>query len=292
MRRLLRAPLLAVSCLLLTEAWQLTPSPAISQQKTTSSSTRTRRTTTQLFAERRFAQPNQNNNRRFKGDGKLAEVNAERVKTAGKVGTKRFVDPCKVFVGNLPFDVDSKQLKKHILDTMGQSSLVVHSAKVIRDWKTGKSKGYGFVMFTDPMYATICMDVVRGKELGGRPLSVSQGKKKDQDNLLYIKKKKKDPIDEEEAAIADALSEAESDLDDDDVPTFGVSDEDIELDAQLFGLQAGDEDDEDDEDDIDGWYLQQRGFTYEEVDPSLNRVQRREAARKLKKKKRPAKGFG
>eukprot|EP00538_Stauroneis_constricta_P008862 CAMPEP_0119550326 /NCGR_PEP_ID=MMETSP1352-20130426/3857_1 /TAXON_ID=265584 /ORGANISM="Stauroneis constricta, Strain CCMP1120" /LENGTH=399 /DNA_ID=CAMNT_0007596135 /DNA_START=59 /DNA_END=1258 /DNA_ORIENTATION=- len=264
---------------------------------------------------------NNNNNRNrhrrdglsgFRGDGRLAELNAQRVKTAGRIGTKRYVDPCKVFIGNLPYDVDDDELYSFVLEQTGQSRVVVSSAKVIKEWKTGKSKGYGFCMFVDPMYATVCIETVNGRMLKGRAVSVSQGKKKDDENQLYIDKQRRkqqqrerdrEAEDDEDSAIASGLEEAESDVeyeysvgDDDeggDVRTFGgggsggSDEDDFELDARLFGMAADDEDD----DDIDGVYLE-RHFKYEEVDGNLNREQRREAQRKMKRKKKPSKGFG
>ena len=247
---------------------------------------------------------------KYRGDGKLVELHDQRVKTAGRVGTKRFVDPCKVFVGNLPYTTTAQQLKDFVLTTMGQTNLVVHSTKIIKEWKTGKSKGYGFIMFTDPIYATVCMEVVHNKVLDGRHVTVSQGKKKDQDNILFIKKKKKQEeenlLSDEDQAIVSGLEEAESDeeeidvdldLDEDGIPIFRDIDasdaEDLELDAKLFGIVGGDGDDDDDDDysDIDGVFLE-RGPIYEDMDPNLNREQRREAARRMKRKKMPHKGFG
>ena len=217
----------------------------------------------------------------FGADGKLAEMHNQRVKTAGRVGTKRFVDPCKVFIGNLPFNVDEEQLQRFVLTTMGQSRFILHSAKIIRDWKTGKSKGYGFCIFTDPIYATVCIEVVNGKPFEGRAVSVGQGKKKDDENQLYLKKKRKKPVDAEEASIASALDEAESDDDgEEDIPVDG----DSQLEASNFDM----EDELDDDEDI---FLERRQV-YDEVDPKLNREQRREAQRKLKRKKMPHKGFG
>lgn len=278
-----------------TEAWMI-PNKSIGSVH--------RLVATRLEEQRRFAQaPNTNNNnktgnnynnsdktpRKFGGDAKLAQKYEERIKTAGRVGTKRFVDPCKVFVGNLPFTVTEDELSRFVLSTMGQSRLVLHSSKVIYDWKTGKSKGYGFVVFTDPIYATVCMEVVNGKTLGDRVVTVDQGKKKDQDNQLYLKKKRKEATTDEEADIASALDEAESnDEDDDGIPVFGGSDEDIELDALLFGLEANDDDDDEG---YDGVFLERKPI-YEDMDPNLNREQRREAAKRLKRTKLPHKGFG
>mmetsp|Transcript_1246 Transcript_1246/g.1417 ORF Transcript_1246/g.1417 Transcript_1246/m.1417 type:complete len:309 (-) Transcript_1246:31-957(-) len=240
---------------------------------------------------RRFAQAKTQQS--YVSDSKLGSMYNQRIKTAGRKGTKRFVDPCKVFIGNLPFDIDEKQLGNFILDTMGQSRMVLHSFKVIYDWKTGKSKGYGFVEFTDPIYASVCMDVCNGKKFNGRPIKVDQGKKKDVEDQVFIKKNKK-PETEEEKSISSALDEAENDddydteeleTDKDGVALFGDNDE-MELDAILFGL-AADSDDED-----DGIFLERPSKFEEDIDPDLNREQRREASRKLKRKKLPTKGFG
>jgi RNA recognition motif-containing protein len=238
---------------------------------------------------------------KYGSDSTIASKHKERLQTAGRVGTKSFVDPCKVFVGNLPFDVDDKQLGDFVFKTMGQSRMVIHASKVVYDWKTGKSKGYGFVEFVDPIYATVCMDVVNGQTLQGRPVSVAQGRKKDQENQLYLKKRKKDatPESEEEQAISSGLDEAEEDdeeyeaedleLDEDGIAIFNDGNsEDMELDAVLFGLSS-DEDDDDEQD--DGIFLE-RPSKFEEVDPNLNREQRRDVARRIKRKKLPHKGFG
>ena len=242
-------------------------------------------TSTHLKEQPRFSQAK--TIKKYGADSKIASKHKERIRTAGRVGTKRFVDPCKVFIGNLPFDADENQLADFVVSTMGQSKLAVHSSKVIYDWKTGKSKGYGFMIFTDPIYATVCMEVVNGKKLNNRALTVSQGKKKDQENQLYLKKKKKSPETDEDRAIQSALEAAESD-DDDDIPVFGGNDDDLELDAALFGIAAADEDDDEE---YDGVFLERKPI-YEDMDPNLNREQRREAARRLKRKKLPHKGFG
>jgi len=249
---------------------------------------------------RRFAQARTQQQQSFASDSKLGSMYKQRIKTAGRKGTKRFVDPCKVFIGNMPFDVDDKQLGSFILETMGQTRMVLHSFKVIRDWKTGKSKGYGFVEFTDPIYATVCMEVCNGKKLNGRPIRIDQGKKKDvEDQVSFNKKKKTNKLEtEEDRAISSALNEAESDDDDDsghnddnEYSPFNdnIDDDDIELDAALFGLVA-----DDDEEDDDGIFLE-RPSKYDEDDElgeDLNREQRREAARRRKRKRKASKGFG
>jgi nucleolin len=278
---------------------------------------------TRLEAEqqRRFAQPNSSSvpslssttsskqrKQSYGSDSKILSKHLERVKTAGRRGTKRFVDPCKVFIGNIPYDVDKDQLAAFILNTMGESKMILHRSKVITDWKTDKSKGYGFIEFTDPIYSTVCMDVCSGKMFNGRAITVDQGKKKDQDNPIWLQKWKQKKaareaaeadLTEEERAIVTGLEEAENDyeadeldVDEDGVAIFGGggNDEDLELDAKLFGIVAGADDDNEED---DGVFLETTfRDKFEEVDPNLNREQRREAAKRIKRKKLPHKGFG
>lgn len=254
---------------------------------------------TALFAEkvpsskRRFAQ-SRTHRYKYGSDSKIGSVHKERLKTAGRKGTKRFVDPCKVFIGNLSFDTDDKRLASFILDTMGQTRMVLHSYKVIKDWKTGKSKGYGFIEFTDPIFATVCLDVCNGKKLDGRAIKVSQGKKKDEENkILYTNRKGKNIESKEEKVISMALDEAEDNLKELEVDEDGIvvfndgGDENLVRDALLFGLDL----DEDDEQD-DGIFLERTSKYEEDFDENMNREQRRDAARRLKKKKLPSKGFG
>lgn len=215
-------------------------------------------------------------------DGLLAEKNKERVRTAGRPGTKRFVDPCKVFLGNLPFDATEQDIKQFFQHHLG-TTFNVKSIKIIYDWKTNKSKGYGFALFTDPMFATSAMEVLNAKPLKGRPMKLSQGKKKQDENALYIKKKKKkqqEQLSQEEQAIQEGLDEAGVELDEFD-------DEDDDL---LFG------DDDDDEDfEFDGIFeelypsAQYEELTEEEL--KLNREQRRDASKRKKRRKLPHKGF-
>ena len=43
----------------------------------------------------------------------------------------------------------------------------IESIKVIRDWKTGKSKGFGFIQFYEPMVATSTMVSINQAKNGG-----------------------------------------------------------------------------------------------------------------------------
>jgi RNA recognition motif-containing protein len=283
------------------EQQQQNPKRRFVQAKTTVETLSSSSSSSSSATDKRIHVPNP-----YGSDSIIASKHKERLQKAGRVGTKSFVDPCKVFIGNLPFDIDDTKLGEFVLKSMGQSKMVLHASKVVYEWKTGKSKGYGFVQFVDPIYATICMDVVNGKTLQGRPVSVAQGKKKDQENQLYLKKRKKDvvPESDEDKAISSGLDEAEEgdddeeadeeyvvgdlELDEDGVAIFDDgSSEDIELDAVLFGLSSDDDDDEED----DGIFLENKS-KYEPADPNLNREQRRDVSRRVKRKKMPHKGFG
>ncbi|HIA27243.1 MAG TPA: RNA-binding protein [Planctomycetes bacterium] len=75
----------------------------------------------------------------------------------------------KVFVGGLPWAVDSDQLRAHF-DSVGD----VVDAVVIMDRDTGRSKGFGFVEFGSDESASAAIEQFDGTELGGRSISVRE----------------------------------------------------------------------------------------------------------------------
>lgn len=239
-----------------------------------------------------------------KKDSVLSQRNAERVATAGRRGTKNFVDPNKVFVGGLPFDATEDDLMSFLQQHLGPSAtrkVQIHSVSIIRDWKTQKSKGYGFVQFTDPMFATCAIEYCSNKMMNGRILTFNQGKKKVDPNVLFIKKNKKNLAsqDDEEAAILAGTNIVEDETDEisteiDEAPNeeeWDIEDFDDVDDAILFS----DDFNEEDEFEYDG--------TFEDIYPDikeplteeemvLNREKRREVQKRKPRRKLPAKGFG
>lgn len=156
----------------------------------------------------------------------LTEINNERIRTAGRRGTKNFVDPSKIFIGNLPFDADEADIEAFFEEQFkGGIGQRIESIKVIRDWKTGKSKGYGFINFFEPLFATSAMESVRNQKIKGRVVRLSQGSRKKEEGAVYVKKNRKEiaPEDEEGAAIGAALAEAEDGVRVVDVGSDGVS---------------------------------------------------------------------
>ncbi|KAA0702752.1 RNA-binding protein 42 [Triplophysa tibetana] len=64
-------------------------------------------------------------------------------------------------------------------------------AKVIRDKRTGKTKGYGFVSFKDPNDYVRAMREINGKYVGSRPIKLRKSSWKDR-NLEVVRKKQKE----------------------------------------------------------------------------------------------------
>jgi len=75
----------------------------------------------------------------------------------------------KLFVAGLPFDVDDQELKE-MFEVYGS----VTSAKVINDRETGKSRGFGFVEFSDKAHAEAAIKALDGGSLEGKQLTVKQ----------------------------------------------------------------------------------------------------------------------
>ncbi|RCK78849.1 MAG: RNA-binding region RNP-1 [Candidatus Ozemobacter sibiricus] len=77
----------------------------------------------------------------------------------------------KVFVGNLPFAVNDEKLKTEF-SKFGN----VESARVVTDKHTNRSRGYGFVEFTDQAAAEAAIQGMNGQPMEGRPLTVNLAK--------------------------------------------------------------------------------------------------------------------
>ncbi|XP_077576572.1 RNA-binding protein 42, partial [Stigmatopora nigra] len=64
-------------------------------------------------------------------------------------------------------------------------------AKVVRDKRTGKTKGYGFVSFKDPNDYVRAMREMNGKYVGSRPIKLRKSMWKDR-NMEVVRKKQRD----------------------------------------------------------------------------------------------------
>ena len=77
-----------------------------------------------------------------------------------------------LFVGNLPWSVDDQKLES-LFGAYGD----VHSAKVIQDRDTGRSRGFGFVEM-DQADARRAMSELNGHQLESRALKVNEANDK------------------------------------------------------------------------------------------------------------------
>ena len=78
----------------------------------------------------------------------------------------------KLYVGNLPYNISDDQLSD-----MFAKFGTPDSARVITDRDSGRSKGFGFVEFSDDEQAKQAMSL-NGTEFGGRSLTVNEARPK------------------------------------------------------------------------------------------------------------------
>ncbi len=75
----------------------------------------------------------------------------------------------KLYVGNLSYDVTENDLKD-LFSSKGE----VLSARVISDYQSGRSKGFGFVEMSSKEESEEAISAFNGHELKGRPMRVNE----------------------------------------------------------------------------------------------------------------------
>ena len=81
----------------------------------------------------------------------------------------------KLYIGNLNFDTTDEELEGAFSEF---GELV--SAIVVKDRVSGRSRGFGFVEFTDDESAQKAKEEMNGKEISGRPLRVDEAREQRQ----------------------------------------------------------------------------------------------------------------
>jgi cold-inducible RNA-binding protein len=76
-----------------------------------------------------------------------------------------------IYVGNLPFSLNSDELQR-LFEAHGS----VDSAQVLTDRDTGRSRGFGFVEMSDGDEARKAIQELDGKDVEGRNLKVNEAK--------------------------------------------------------------------------------------------------------------------
>lgn len=80
----------------------------------------------------------------------------------------------RVYVGNLPFDVDEQRLRA-LFEEGGHQ---VMDVKIVTDRDTGRPRGFAFVDMASDRDAQAAISALNGRELGGRTLTVSEARER------------------------------------------------------------------------------------------------------------------
>lgn len=80
----------------------------------------------------------------------------------------------KIFVGNLSWNTTEDSLR----DAFGHYG-EIEFARVVTDRETGRSRGFGFVTYTNPEAAQNAISEMDNVELDGRNLRVSQARERE-----------------------------------------------------------------------------------------------------------------
>ena len=79
----------------------------------------------------------------------------------------------KIFVGGLSWNTDDHGLRA-AFEKFGE----VADSKVITDRDTGRSRGFGFVTFTNPEAVSRAIEEMDGQDLDGRNIKVNEAQDK------------------------------------------------------------------------------------------------------------------
>lgn len=80
----------------------------------------------------------------------------------------------RLYVGNLPYSVDSSMLQQ-LFEQHG----TVTSAQVLSDRETGRSKGFGFVEMGTDEEGEAAINALNGQQYEGRALTVNEARPKE-----------------------------------------------------------------------------------------------------------------
>ncbi len=78
----------------------------------------------------------------------------------------------RLYVGNLPFDVDETQLRT----LFQEGGREVSEVKMITDRETGRPRGFAFVEMGSQADVQAAISSLNGREVGGRALTVNEAR--------------------------------------------------------------------------------------------------------------------
>ena len=80
----------------------------------------------------------------------------------------------KLYVGNLPYDINEGELQT----AFAADGRKVRQVSIITDRATGAPRGFAFVEMESPAEAEAAIAALDGRELGGRTLRVSEARER------------------------------------------------------------------------------------------------------------------
>ena len=80
----------------------------------------------------------------------------------------------RLYVGNLPYQTTEAQLRALFEQDGGE----VTEVKIVTDRETGRPRGFAFVEMSSDAQASTAVDALHGKAFGGRPLTVSEARER------------------------------------------------------------------------------------------------------------------
>ncbi|KAK7251817.1 hypothetical protein RIF29_35362 [Crotalaria pallida] len=92
----------------------------------------------------------------------------------------------RLFCGDLGNEVNDDVLSKAFAKFPS-----FNMARVVRDKRSGKTKGYGFVSFADPADLAVALKEMNGKYVGNRPIKLCKSKWKERTDVDAVEKQKK-----------------------------------------------------------------------------------------------------
>lgn len=81
----------------------------------------------------------------------------------------------KLFVGNVPYQITEDELKQAFSEAG-----TVESVAIITDKMTGRPRGFVFVEMSTDEEAQKAIEIMNGKEVGGRALNVNEAKPREE----------------------------------------------------------------------------------------------------------------
>lgn len=91
----------------------------------------------------------------------------------------------RLFCGDLGNEVNDEVLTKAF-----SRFSAFNMARVVRDKRTGKTKGYGFVSFSSPSDLALALKEMNGKYVGNRPIKLRKSNWKERTDMEALEKQK------------------------------------------------------------------------------------------------------